>query len=181
MDNFYTNITLRGVQSSSAADALQRLHRRAYVAPVQADCVTIFDARTELQDPNELGALASTLSERLVCFALAALNHDDTILALALYDHGRLITEYSSDAPAGTDTGALCRAFDAGAPWSRLLLAGLLRGPRPVFEITRHELIARVLGLPPWVAGGGCNYIAQDQAPDGLDLAGVTVVGGERA
>ena len=181
MGNFYTNITLRSAQSSSVAGALQRLHRRAYVAPARADCVTIFDERTESQDPSELGALASTLSERLECFALAALNHDDDILALALFRRGRLITEYSSDYPAGTDAGALCTAFDTGAPWSRPLLAGLLRGPRPVFEITRHRLIARVLGLPPWVAGGGYNYISRDEAPDGLDLTELTSIHGERA
>ena len=181
MGNFYTNITLRGVPPSSVADALQRLHRRAYVAPALTECVTIFDARTESQDPNELGALAGALSEHLACVALAALNHDDSILALALYDRGHLITEYSSDSPAGTDAGALCRAFDTDAAWAQLLLAGLLRGPRPLFEIMRHRLITRVLGLPPWVAGGGYNYIAQDEAPNGLDLARVTVVGGDRA
>ena len=181
MGNFYTNVTLRGVQSSSVTAALQMLYRQAYVAPARADCVTIFDARTESQDPNELGALAATLSERLACVALAALNHDDSILALALYDRGRLITEYSSDSPAGTDAGRLCHAFGADAPWSRLLLAGLLRGPRPLFEIERHRLIARVLGLPPWVAGGGYTYVAQGEAPDGLDLAAVTTVGGARA
>ena len=181
MGNFYTNITLRGVASSSVADALERLYRRAYVAPALTDCVTIFDARTESQDPNELGALAGTLSEQLGCVSLAALNHDDDILALALFDGGHLITEYSSDSPAGSDAGALCRAFDTNAAWSQVLLTGLLRGPRPLFEIMRHRLIARVLGLPPWVAGGGYNYIAQNEAPDGLDLGSVTVVGGDHA
>jgi hypothetical protein len=180
MGNFYTNITLRGVQSSSVADALHTLHRQAYVAPALADCVTIFDARTESQDPNELGALAGTLSERLECVALAALNHDDSILALALFDRGGLITEYSSDSPAGTDAGALCRAFDSNGLWSQLLLAGLLRGPRPLFETVRHRLIARVLGLPRWVVAGGYNYIAQNEAPDGLDVAEISIVGRAR-
>jgi len=50
--------------------------------------VTISDTRIESPDPDELGALAGTLAERLACVVLAALNHDDSILALALYDRG---------------------------------------------------------------------------------------------
>lgn len=174
MGNFYTNITVRTPDQTAVERTLAQLRRRAYVAPPRAGCTTIFDERSEAQDTAILGGLAEALSARLDCAALAALNHDDSVLALALYDRGRLVTEYSSDAPQGVDVAALCRAFEASG--ARPLVWALLHGPRPLFEMVRHQLLARLLGLPPWVAGSGFTYIAQGEDPSGLTATELALV-----
>jgi len=164
--NFYTNITLRGPDQAAVATFLRQARRAAYVAPRHAGGTTVYDERCEAQDPQLLGELATALSRHFACPALAVLNHDDDILALALYDHGELVSDYETGHAGRFRVGALCRAWGRAAAGPVVWL--LLHGPRPVFEVTRYAWLARSLGLPSWSVGTGFRYLAQGEFPPGL-------------
>jgi hypothetical protein len=107
------------------------------------------------------------------CTALAALNHDDDVLWLELYERGNLTASHQSGSPAycriGDSHGGasrLCRAF--GNWLATPLVAILLRVPFVPFEIHRHAALAWFLGLPTWMVGTGYNYIDAGEMPEGL-------------
>lgn len=167
MGNFYTNITLRAADPAAIATLLRLSGRAAYIAPRHSGGTTVYDERCEEQDPRILGELAAALSEHFACPALAVLNHDDDVLALALYDHGELLGDYESGHPDEFQATALCRAWNRSAAQPLVWLA--LRSPRPLFEVMRHAWLARSLGLPPWSVGSGFRYLSQGEFPRGLD------------
>jgi hypothetical protein len=169
MGNFYTNITLRGPKQEAVAAVLRLSGRAAYVAPTHPGGTTVFEERCEEQDPTILGELAAALSEHFDCPALAVLNHDDDVLALALYEQGDLIGDFETGHPAGFRVAALCRAWDRGT--ARPLVWLLLRSPTPVFEVTRHAWLARSLGLPGWSVGLGFRYLDRGEIPRELTAA----------
>lgn len=171
MGNFYTNITLGGVAAEEVAAALEERQRTALVAPHHPGGVTVFDRGCEAQDPGVLGGLAQALSASLRCPALAVLNHDDDILALVLYRAGSLEAEYETGHTADLRVAPLCTAW--GRPWVTLPVWLLLHGPRPLFEVARHFLLARLLGLPSWSVGTGYKYLQQGEYPEGLSPANV--------
>lgn len=168
MGNFYTNITLRGADPAEVADVLRHAGRSAYVAPRHPGGTTVYDERCESQDPRLLGDLAASLSARWACPALAVLNHDDDILALALYQAGELVGDYETGHADGLRSARLCRTWGRRAATPLVWL--LLHGPRPVFEVTRHGWLARLLGLPPWSVATGFRYIEQGELPSGLAM-----------
>jgi hypothetical protein len=169
MGNFYTNITLRTAEPAAVAAVLRRGGRVAFVAPPHAGGTTVYDERCETQDPRVLSELTAALSDHFACPALAVLNHDDDILALALYDRGRLIGDFETGHADGFPVASLCRAWSR--PASVPLVWLLLRSPRPLFEVIRHRWLARSLGLPAWSVGTGFRYLAQGELPQGLTLA----------
>jgi hypothetical protein len=169
MGSFYTNITLRGVLPRDVTEALVREGRTAFVAPAHPGGTTVFDLACEGQDPAVLGHLARLLSRRFSCPALAVINHDDDILALALYRGGSLETEYETAHTAGLRVLSLCAAWER--PLVTPLVWLLLRAPTPLFEVARHGGLARLLGLPSWSVGTGYRYLAQGELPPGLTVA----------
>lgn len=102
------------------------------------------------------------------------LNHDDDVLALGLYQDGALATEYETGHAAGLSVGRLCAAW--GRPGRRLPLWLLLHGPRMVFEVFRHRLLAWLLGLPSWSVGTGYTYLMQGEYPPGLTPENVRTI-----
>jgi hypothetical protein len=166
MGNLYTNVTLRAAEPAAVADVLRRGGRPAFVAPRHPGGTTVYDERCETQDPRVLGELTAALSEHFACPALAVLNHDDDILALALYDRGRLVGDFETGHTGGFPVTSLCRAWDRAA--SAPLVWLLLRSPRPLFEVVRHRWLARILGLPAWSVATGFGYLAQGELPPGL-------------
>jgi hypothetical protein len=166
MGNFYTNVTLRGVSPDAAATALQAARRRAFIAPAHAGGTTVYDHASESQDAGILGALALSLSDQLGCNALAVLNHDDDILALALYRDGALITEFETGHAGSLRVRELCTAWNR--PVAAPIVWLLLQGPRPLFEVYRHAWLAGLLGLPPWSVGAGYRYLERGEVPSPL-------------
>lgn len=182
MGNFYTNITLRGSDQDSIAEYLTQQNRDAYVSPTVNHCTVVYDEQCESQDTGILESLASDLSKRFSCPALAVLNHDDDILWYKLFESGQLTDEYDSspdyfDAqdelamPKGGDAQKLCGIFGAGQNVTEV--ERILRAPNPdayVFAYERHEDLAKALGIPTFSVGCGYNYIEQDELPEGLEF-----------
>lgn len=182
MGNFYTNITLRGSSQDEIAEYLTEQNRAAYVSPTVNNCTVVYDEECESQDADILADLASSLSRRFKCPALAVLNHDDDILWYKLFEAGQLTDEYDScpdyfgaDAgelsmPEGGDARKLCSAFDAEQNQSEV--ERILRAPNPdayLFAFERHEDLAKALGIPTFSVGCGYNYIQEDELPEGLE------------
>jgi hypothetical protein len=154
---------------------LESLRRTAIVAPDHPGGVTVYDEASESQDIRILAELAQIVSQDLQCPALAVLNHDDSILALALYENGELTTDYETGHTRDLSVATLCRAWRRRSAAFSLWV--LLHAPRPIFEVTRHSLLARLLGLPPWSVGTGYNYLQQGEFPPGLSPANVRDIG----
>lgn len=182
MGNFYTNITLLGPDQDSVADYLTQHNRRAYVSPTVNRCTVVYDELCESQDTDVLEELASDLSKRFGCPALAVLNHDDDILWYKLFESGQLTDEYDSSPdyfddeaessmPRGGDAQKLCGLFKSEqdvAEVERILRAN---GPDAyLFAFERHEDLAKALGIPTFSVGCGYNYIEQDELPLGLEF-----------
>lgn len=181
MGSFYTNITLRSPQQARVAEVLKTSGRQTFVSPAANGCTVVFDRDSEDQDIDVLNQLASALSGKLGCAALAVLNHDDDVLVVTLHEAGRLVDEYNSSplyfndgpgaAPEGGDAELLCRAFGADGKVDEV--EDLLRTQGHseggfTFEMERHEALVKALGLPTAAVATGFNYIDQGEIPEGL-------------
>ena len=178
MRNFYTNITLRGPDQDQVLAALNVQGRSAYVSPTENGFTVVCDEETESQDEMILTDLASDLSDRLQCVALAVLNHDDDILAYWLYEKGEFVDDYNScpgyftgedSGPEGGDAEKLCRALGAAGRAAEVQ-AILSDAEGYLFALERHAALVEVLGLPSFSVALGYNYIARDDV-EGIDPA----------
>lgn len=182
MGSFYTNITIRSGDLDRLRRELVAGGRRAFLSPTQEGSVVVFDQVCEDQDPEVLKHLASLLSQRCSCAALAVMIHDDDVLTYDLYDGGSLKDEYNSapdyfdggDAPpTGGNADQLCRAFGRAGVEDEV--EGILRRTRDAddaftFETERHAELVRVLGLPEAAVGTGYKYLEAGELPPGLTL-----------
>ena len=80
MGNFYANVTLRTAETGAVAQTLGYLHRRAFVSPPARGMTVVYDEEAELVGRGELARLATVLSRRHACAALAVLSADDDVL-----------------------------------------------------------------------------------------------------
>ena len=96
MGNFYTNVTVRGPESDAVIAAVKALGYRAFVSETVAELTVVCEERSDTQDTTIWLQVPTRLSQKLNCPALAVLNHDDDILALALCHNGHVLDEYNS-------------------------------------------------------------------------------------
>ena len=182
MGSFYTNVTLRTSDRDAVRAHLSDTGRHAYISPPVAGALVVFDQACEEQDPKELDQLASLLSKRCACPALAVMIHDDDILWYGLYEDGSLADEYTSapdyfeggDAPpAGGDAARLCAAFarpDVEAGIHAILHRAKASPDAYTFETERHTDIVKALGLPTAAVGTGYDYLDAGEMPPDLAL-----------
>jgi hypothetical protein len=176
MGAFYGNITLKGPEQKTVTEALRG--RRALVAPKRGDYTTVFDSACDDQDTDAIQALTSRLSKELHCAALAAIVHDDDVLAYFLYESGELTDWYNSApsyfdfgaaeepaGPAGGNAQHLCNLFAAGSPED---VEGVLRSSDYVFQTERHQDLVRMLSLPAYTVGTALASFERGECPDGL-------------
>ena len=180
MGSFYTNVVLRGPSEDKVAETLLGLGRVCYIAS-RGDFVFVYDEESEKQKPGVVESLALTLATRLSCPALAALNHDDNVLLLWLYDEtggelrfgwGRALDMAPADSDRSADieefTDQLVHVFDtANLPPEPnempLRMRILLRIIPLSFVSLRHERILRRARIPVRPAMVGYNYVYQGE------------------
>jgi len=180
MGNFYANVTLRVDETDAIVQTLTSLRRRTFVAPAIAGSTVVFDQAIEDGEARDVGRLASELSRRHDCAALAVLIADDDVLWYALYRGGRLDHEYDSnpsygsgrsDPPKGGNAAALSAAF--GVPERAAELERVLRVRSGqdgyLFEHQRHADLVQLLGLPDIAVATGYRYIEAGELPEGLE------------
>jgi len=189
MGSFYTNVTLRTADRDAVRGHLGAAGRSAYISPVVAGAVVVFDRACEEQDPDELNVLTALLSERCGCPALAVMIHDDDILWYGLYEAGSLVDEYTSAPdyfagggapPTGGNATRLCAAF--ARPGVEAELHGILHRSRDApdaytFETDRHAAVVQALGLPSAAVGTGFNYLEGGELPPELVMDDLVRVG----
>jgi hypothetical protein len=174
LGNFYANIALKAADTSAVVPILESHRRRAFVSTVGSSTF-VYDERCDAQDLDELRSLAETLSRECGAPALAACNHDDDVLWLALAEDGRVAWVYDSypgyfdggsDEPALQSCTTLCAAFgsDAGATEVEALLRR--RHSDVGFELERHQQLATLLGIDPAAAVLGYRYVSQGEMGD---------------
>lgn len=179
MGSFYTNVTLRGPAQEEVLAHLA--DRPAYVSRTSGGFTVVLDEASEMQDLDDLLGVTASLSARFDCPALAALNHDDSVLYLSLFEHGEQVDQYNScpefddedgdgdsSGPAGGDAARWVAAFggDAGA------LEHALRDTAFVMATERHAAVVAALGMPAFAVGTGYNYVEADDASEGAADAG---------
>jgi hypothetical protein len=76
--------------------AVEALGYRTFVAATVSELTVIYEESSDTQDKAIWYRVAKQLSEKLMFPALAVMNHDDDILAYALYRNGTLLDEYDS-------------------------------------------------------------------------------------
>ena len=187
MGTFCTNITLVGVDPSVVEPLLIEAGRPAYVGGWDGHTV-VFDEAGEAQDGSH-ASLAADLSARLGCVAVAALNHDDDILYLQVFEAGTVRGEYHSqpeafaedpDAPGGDerwllglDPAALVALVGRGDPDR---VAAIAAGDA-VFAGDVHHALLTELGLPLAACGFGYRYLSNGDAPDDAAAGALHEVG----
>ncbi len=177
MGAFYTNITLRGPEQAQIVDFLKEQGRVAFVSPPIDGCTVVYDEQCESQDDQILFGLASALSARFSCPALAVLIHDFDILKYGLARDGKLVDEYDScpgyftgvnRRPKGGKAENLCQAFAAEeykAEVEGILRAGTADNSSPYWADAQqqHNDLAEALGLPSFSVNLGYHYIEQGE------------------
>lgn len=191
--NFYTNITLRGGRATQAAavELLRSLDREAYVTADDAGVVVVYDAQCEDQDVQILSDLARDLSRELDCVALAALNHDDDLLILELWEQGDGVDEYNSnpaatsdydalteddEGPAGGDPEALAELFDVEDRTDGIE-AVLTQPGNYTFAFMQHLALAKLLGIPEEFVVAGFNTLSSGDLVGALNPDDLMKVG----
>ena len=167
MGNFYTNICLKNVTPEQALEALRKLRLDAFMHQAGQDIV-VYERRSDQQDTEILAAIAERLSKDLNTIALAVLNHDDSILWFQLYDRSELISEYANRDGPRRNIGALVSALNPSA--SKLKVWYTLFRPY-IFQVWRHEELARQLHLPWSSVGLGFNDLNDGDAPPGYFIS----------
>jgi hypothetical protein len=191
MGNFYVNFATRGPGRDAVAQFLRSAQRIAFVAPTIDGVTMFFDRESDAQKETVVQGLAKRASAELNAPVLAALNDDDDLLMLWLFQAGEGVDQYdscpgcldddaSSDeddhAPAGGDATKLCAAF--GVPASKAAqVENVLRGDKYRFAFQRHKALADLLNLPWPYACTGYEYIDRDSLSRGLGQADFLAIG----
>jgi hypothetical protein len=191
MGNWYTNVSLKGVNPSEVLLHLNELGRNAIIAPAADGWLVVYDQECEKFDLDLLESLALTLSTHLQCTAIPCFNADDDVLWLAIYEHGRRISRYASalkefedriEFPSVDDfAGEICRIFEKPERVNQvrsvlrrsLGFLGLLTLVKIrlayVVEIQRHQDLAALLGFPAASVGLGYEYVTRGELAPGMD------------
>ena len=164
MGNFYTNVTLRNAERQAVIEHMRAQGRSCFVSPTYYGFTTIYDRLCEEQDTRDLEALATDLSLRFHCAALAVLNHHDDVLRMGLAREGEWLTAYHSDQVLSGSAWQLAKEFRVVGLLPVLWL--LMRWPFVLFEIWRHGALASVLGIPNVTVGFGYKYLSRGERPD---------------
>jgi hypothetical protein len=161
MGNFYTQVLLRSSEREKAIGLLKDVRRRAYVSPEFSGWLLVLDARIESQNVDDLDDLSYTLAHELDCNTLGILNHDDDHLLIRLFSPDGYIGNLGA-------TWATCAALRELAEAKCSTLSIWLTFLRPyIFEVSRHQKLCRLLGLPDWTAGLGYRYYEKNDEPPG--------------
>lgn len=179
--SFYTNVTLRGPDGEQVIAAIRELGYRAFVADTINGLTLICEQQSDTQDKGIWHTVASRLSEKLACAALAVMNHDDDFLLYGLYQSGRLVDEYNScpaywneveqAEPLGGDPKMLCQAF--GMPGNHVDIDRVLHTPTSsleddgedefVFATERHAALISALDWPDVPYQQGFDYLTKER------------------
>jgi len=181
--SFYANVTVRGPVVDQVIAAVQELGYRAFVDTTVKGLTVICEEQSDTQDKSVWLRVASRLSEKLSCDALAVMNHDDDVLLYALYRSGRLADEYNScpaywneadqNEPAGGNPSTLCQSF--GMPGDPTEVDRVLHTVATceeddsddefVFAGERHTALVSALDWPEVPYQQGFDYLTKE----GLD------------
>lgn len=181
MESFYVSHTLGCTDVEAVVAALRG--RNAFVTPAHRGCVVVLDEEAEGQEPEVVLTLGCQLSAELDVPVLAALNHDDDILLLALCERGWVVDQYNSapelfepdpDAePVGPQGGNAGRLAEAFASPQVDEVERILRRPSGdagyLFAYERHFELVKALGISEYGVNTGYKYLAAGEFPAGLE------------
>jgi hypothetical protein len=165
LGNFYTNFLVVGPGQAEVAEFLSTQRRSAYITPSAGGVVVIYDEACDTQDVDEITSLGCTLSEHFNCPIVSSLNHDDDHLFMHLFVNGKQEAAYIWFLQAFSASWSICRHVRQLFLFP--FLAMILFMPYVIFEVDRHQLIARLMGWPLWVLSG-YSYIDHGELPPGL-------------
>lgn len=193
MGNWYTNITLKSVETLDVVAQLRTLGRRSIVHAARNGWTTVYDEECDKFDLEVLESLALTLTTESKCAGVPCFNADDDVLWLAVYDKGKCSSRYASLVRRFEDAAEfssvkdfaadLCRVFDrpeAVPIVCRILrrghgALGLLRFLNLplayVCEIERHLELKNALSLLIATVGLGYTYVARGELAEGMATA----------
>src|SRR5712692_6981067 len=173
MGHFYTNFSILESDRAKIVGVLDALNRRAFLATHKNGWTTIYDEETESQYFDSIKELGTQLSHSFQCPALGFLNHDDDVLEYWLFDGEKIVDHYNSwpaafepkgdERPAGGNSKLLCQLFDVSMRAPEL--DRVLHEEKFAFAFQRHEELAKVLGLDPWLATMGFVDIRTEMLP----------------
>jgi hypothetical protein len=167
MGNFYTNFTILGTDEEKAVAFFKQKRRRAYIVSDSDGFTIAYDRDCEDQDLEEIEQLGQDLSENLGSIVLSSLNHDDDHLLLRLFVKGECVGIYNSFIDAPKMSFNLAKYFRRWSAFPSTFLT--LAAPWLLFQVWRHYLLVKSLGLPLWSVGAGYEYISKGDVPVGLD------------
>ncbi len=163
MGNFYTNVTLRTTERQAVIEYMRAQGRPCFISPICRGFTTIYDRLCEEQDVHDLETLATELSSKFRCSALAVLNHDDDVLWIGLARDGEWVTIYKSNQVLSGSAWRLAREFRVLGLLPLVWL--LMRSPIVLFEIGRHSGLTSALGIPNFTVGLGYDHLLRGERP----------------
>ncbi len=157
MGNFYVNLSVKSTDREALVSALPS-GDPGVVGPVEDGWTVLSSEALERQDPQVIERYGVKLSSELGVPVVGALNHDDDILQLYLFENGERTGFVDTDPGglSGEDLPPRLENLDAFAALEgrigvERLREGLLADV--VFEFERHQQLTWPLGLPGYSAG----------------------------
>lgn len=184
----YSNVTLKGPGQADIVKYLKESGWTAYVSPSHDRYHVVYPGMFEYYQ-----SAARDTTGHFDCFGIASVVFEDAYLYYELYQGGRMIDKYVSNAmimdenqfiapePRGGDARLLWQTFGAQTTIKRI--EKLLRKPHQESDgyeaaSKRHRDLVGMLGLPP--ACVCCNYdlIEGGGSPEGTKASDFVHVGG---
>ena len=181
MGSSYSNITLRGPTQTQIVETLREWQNVACISPTVNDFTVVFDEKSDSLNFDVIHALASKLSRRFQCPALAVAVYDSDVLCYFVCNNGRKVDEYQSAhgtwfeirIPTGGDAEELCQLFGAPGVDDNEVDDALLGDDD---GDDHHDLLVKALGLPAFSVGLGYRYIQADGVEDEILAAGLDCI-----
>lgn len=174
MGYFYVNLSVKGASQAELAAFLRQSRSDAFIGPVENGWCSFTDSVIEQQDQEVIDQIGSALSLKFDA-VVSVLNHDDDILSVDVFRHGKSVANYNScpgcfmDDPTDDDLKPQLSSSSAFADLADGLSATSVEEillASDLFGIELHQRFAKLIGLPSYSVGFGEKYAS------GGELAG---------
>ncbi|HKV40243.1 MAG TPA: hypothetical protein VJX67_13610 [Blastocatellia bacterium] len=169
MNESHTNTVILGATPDRIEEYFRSRQRSAYISPISGRFTVVYDEQSEALELEALIEFTKTLSARLECPVLTAVDRGKSLLWYTIFENGRFMTGYDSSTRRPVQAARLSKIY--GVPTLAPVVWFVLRMPHWLIlsERRRHGLLVKLLGFPQWSVGSSFHTIKAGKTPAALN------------